>query len=41
MGGQARQWKVGVKRATLRETYKGAQACLDRLKRITEEVSSF
>jgi hypothetical protein len=39
MGAQARQWKLGVKRATVREKYKGTQAFLDRLKRITEDVS--
>ncbi|XP_023341787.1 otoferlin, partial [Eurytemora carolleeae] len=37
IGGQARQWKLGVKKGTIKEKYKGALGFLDRLKKLVED----
>ena len=37
IGGQARAWRSGITRATVREKYRGAQGFLDRLRRLGED----
>ena len=39
IGAQARQWKNGVKKGTIKEKYKGTHQFLDRIRKITEDVS--
>ena len=37
IGGQARAWRTGITRATVREKYRGGQGFLDRLRRLSED----